>query len=80
MASYLSVRCASGMTKANVTDRIESFIERKGGTALRGDRHFFSVLVASDASPCASRLNITVNSPITTSVMLSMQYSNNLTI
>lgn len=70
MASYLSVRCASGMTKANVTDRIESFIERKGGTALRGDRHFFSVLVASDASPCASRLNITVNSPITTSVML----------
>ena len=27
-----------------------------------------------------SRLNITVNSPITTSVMLSMQYSNNLTI
>jgi hypothetical protein len=70
MSTTVSVRAVSGLVKARIMQSISAFQERNGATALRGDRHFFSVLVASDAVPCGVRLNMSLNSPIATNVTL----------
>ena len=70
MSTTVSVRTVSGLVKARIMQSISAFQERNGATALRGDRHFFSILVASDVSPRGSRLNISVDSPIKDQVRL----------
>ena len=52
------------MVKARLDDHIDSFAPQKEATALRGDRHFFSMLVKGDSRGMGVRYNMEIDSPI----------------
>lgn len=62
MSSSYFFHIVSSLVKARLQDDIHSFAERQGGTALRGDRHFFSALVTGISRHSGERLNLSVDS------------------
>ncbi len=61
--SYHAPIAVSGMTKARTTDSITAFTARAGASALRGDRHCFSVLLTGTSLHHHIRHNVSVKAP-----------------
>lgn len=54
----------SALTKARLDDNINAFTPQTGATALRGDKHFFSVLIKGVSIHNGLRLNMEIDSPL----------------
>ncbi|MBP3396938.1 MAG: hypothetical protein J6L87_07180, partial [Clostridia bacterium] len=54
----------SALTKARLDDNINAFTPQTGATALRGDKHFFSVLIKGVSVHNGLRLNMEIDSPL----------------
>jgi len=60
----LSFRAVSPLVKARMDDNINSYEPYHGGTALRGDRMYFSALISAPVKHMGARYTIQIESPI----------------
>ena len=58
------ITTVSGLVKARADDRIGHFAPQTGASALKGDKHFFSVLIKGVSIHNGLRLNVEIDSPL----------------
>ena len=64
MEATFCLKLTSGMTKARLQDSFAAFPALKAGTALRGDRYYFSALISATTTHAGTGVHINIESAL----------------